>query len=68
MANTLTYRTVVAGIEVQVRNEKTLGILFTRLGGKASDVSDKGLTMTFPTAAARTEFATAAKANGAIIE
>lgn len=68
MKNTISYRLVVAGIDVEVRNQKAMETLFARLGGKVLWVSDKSIEMEFPTASAKAEFMTAAKANGAIFD
>lgn len=68
MKNTISYRLVVAGIDVEVRNQKAMETLFATLGGKVLSVSDKAIEMEFPTTSEKAEFMAAAKANGAIFD
>lgn len=64
----LNYRTVVAGIDVEVREYAYLEGLFKRLGGKVGEVSDKSIEMRFPTADAAATFKREARARGAIFD
>lgn len=67
-ATTLTERTEVAGIQVEVREMDFLLAMFKRLGGTADGATDKSIDLHFPTERAANEFKAAAVTRGAIFD